>query len=139
MSRLSDGTLIIRGEKVISKNVGGIGFDVHPVVHLVGSSKSAIQPKLEKKICWLKEGENSIRWHQNGGGLERVQLAHRGGPNKGLRPLLRGLRACDECASVPRTRNLERILKTSKDLLERRRALRLDLTSYLERLVAHTG
>ncbi|VDM76574.1 unnamed protein product [Strongylus vulgaris] len=46
--------------------------------------------------------------------------------------LLRGLRACDESASMPQTRNLERIIKVTKDLLKRR-ALRLDPTvSHLE-------
>ncbi|KAK6744593.1 hypothetical protein RB195_011365 [Necator americanus] len=33
---MNDGTLVIRGEKVPSQNVGGVGFVVHPsVVHLV--------------------------------------------------------------------------------------------------------
>ncbi|KAK6755618.1 hypothetical protein RB195_014160 [Necator americanus] len=40
--------------------------------------------------------------------------------------LLRGLRACAERASKPRTTNLDRISKTTKELLERRRTLRLD-------------
>uniref|UniRef100_A0A7I4Y8T5 Reverse transcriptase domain-containing protein n=1 Tax=Haemonchus contortus TaxID=6289 RepID=A0A7I4Y8T5_HAECO len=36
--RMNDGTLIIRGEKLPSRNVGGVGFVVHPsVVHLVDS------------------------------------------------------------------------------------------------------
>ncbi|KAK6740208.1 hypothetical protein RB195_008588 [Necator americanus] len=35
---MNDGTLVIRGEKVPSRNVGGVGFVVHPsVVHLVDS------------------------------------------------------------------------------------------------------
>ncbi|KAK6766958.1 hypothetical protein RB195_026304 [Necator americanus] len=54
--------------------------------------------------------------------------------------LLRGLRACAERASKPRTTNLDRISKTTKELLERRRVLRLDPNaSYMERLVANTG
>ncbi|KAK6763021.1 hypothetical protein RB195_023646 [Necator americanus] len=40
--------------------------------------------------------------------------------------LVRGLRACAERASKPRTTNLDRISKTTKELLERRRVLRLD-------------
>ncbi|KAK6741347.1 hypothetical protein RB195_009284 [Necator americanus] len=52
--------------------------------------------------------------------------------------LLRGLRACAERASKPRTTNLDRISKTTKELLERRRALRLDPNaSHIERLVAN--
>ncbi|KAK6766568.1 hypothetical protein RB195_026073 [Necator americanus] len=38
----------------------------------------------------------------------------------------RGLRACAEPASKPHTTNLDRISKTTWELLERRRALRLD-------------
>ncbi|KAK6734511.1 hypothetical protein RB195_017976 [Necator americanus] len=54
--------------------------------------------------------------------------------------LLRGLRACAERASKPRTTNLDRISKTTKELLERRRALRLDPNaSHTERLVANTS
>ncbi|KAK6749317.1 hypothetical protein RB195_001741 [Necator americanus] len=54
--------------------------------------------------------------------------------------LLRGLRACAERASKPRTTNLDRISKTTKELLERRRALRLDPNaSHVERLVANTS
>ncbi|KAK6748010.1 hypothetical protein RB195_000930 [Necator americanus] len=54
--------------------------------------------------------------------------------------LLRGLRACAECASKPRTTNLDRISKTTKELLERRKALRLDPNvSHIERLVANTS
>ncbi|KAK6746253.1 hypothetical protein RB195_012393 [Necator americanus] len=54
--------------------------------------------------------------------------------------LLRGLRACAERASKPRTTNLDQISKTTKELLERRRALRLDPNaSHIERLVANTS
>ena len=36
--QLNDGTLVIRGEKIPSRNVGGVGFVVHPsVVHHVDS------------------------------------------------------------------------------------------------------
>ncbi|VDM53879.1 unnamed protein product [Angiostrongylus costaricensis] len=36
--QLNNGTLVIRGEKVPSRNVGGVGFVVHPsIVHLVDS------------------------------------------------------------------------------------------------------
>ncbi|KAK6755599.1 hypothetical protein RB195_014147 [Necator americanus] len=54
--------------------------------------------------------------------------------------LLRGLRACAERASKSRTTNLDRISKTTKELLGRRRALRLDpAASHIERLVANTS
>ncbi|KAK6740204.1 hypothetical protein RB195_008586 [Necator americanus] len=55
-------------------------------------------------------------------------------PNVDYEMLLRGLRACAERASKPRTKNLDRISKTTKELLERRRALRFDPNaSHIER------
>ncbi|KAK6744365.1 hypothetical protein RB195_011206 [Necator americanus] len=48
--------------------------------------------------------------------------------------LSQGLRACAERASKPRATNLDRISKTTKELLERRRTLRLDPNaSHVER------
>ncbi|KAK6729127.1 hypothetical protein RB195_006274 [Necator americanus] len=44
--QMNDGTLVIRGEKVPSQNVGGVGFVVHPsVVHLVDSHE-ILSPRL---------------------------------------------------------------------------------------------
>ncbi|KAK6729601.1 hypothetical protein RB195_006570 [Necator americanus] len=61
-------------------------------------------------------------------------------PNVDYEMLLRGLRAYAERASKPRTTNLDRISKTTKELLEGRRALRLDPNaSHIERLVANTS
>ncbi|KAK6743438.1 hypothetical protein RB195_010599 [Necator americanus] len=61
-------------------------------------------------------------------------------PNVNYEMLLRGLRVCAERASKPRTTNLDRISKTIKELLERRRALRLDPNaSHIGRLVANTS
>ncbi|KAK6761319.1 hypothetical protein RB195_022398 [Necator americanus] len=60
-------------------------------------------------------------------------------PNVDYEMLFRGLRACAERASKPRTTNLDRITKTTKELLERR-ALRLDPNaSHIEQLVANTS
>ncbi|KAK6750217.1 hypothetical protein RB195_002296 [Necator americanus] len=62
------------------------------------------------------------------------------GPNVDYEMLLGGLRACAERASKPRTTNFYRISKTTKELLEGRRALRLDPNaSHIERLVAKTN
>ncbi|KAK6730615.1 hypothetical protein RB195_007216 [Necator americanus] len=61
-------------------------------------------------------------------------------PSMDYEMLLRGLRACAERASKSRTTNLDRISKTNKELLGRRRALRLDPNaSHIERLVANTS
>ncbi|KAK6751174.1 hypothetical protein RB195_002879 [Necator americanus] len=55
-------------------------------------------------------------------------------PNVDYEMLLRGLRACAGRASKPRTTNLDPISKTTKELLERRRTLRLDPSaSHIER------
>ena len=53
---------------------------------------------------------------------------------------MKGLRACGECASTTRARNSERISKTTKELLERRRALRQDPNAtHIERVVANAS
>ncbi|KAK6728481.1 hypothetical protein RB195_005864 [Necator americanus] len=54
--------------------------------------------------------------------------------------LLRELRACAERASKPRTASLDRISETTKELLERKMALRLDPNvSQIDRLLASTS
>ncbi|KAK6734160.1 hypothetical protein RB195_017749 [Necator americanus] len=62
------------------------------------------------------------------------------GANVDCEKLLRGLRACAECASKLRTTNLERISKTTKELLERRKTLKIDPNAWhIEPLVANTS
>ncbi|KAK6761574.1 hypothetical protein RB195_022589 [Necator americanus] len=97
---------------------------------------------MEKKICYrqrrrkefvhddcvLEDSLSQGDWH-----IEED-------PNVDYEMLLRGLRACAERASKSRTTNLDRISKTTKELLGRRRALRLDPNaSHIERLVANTS
>ncbi|KAK6761920.1 hypothetical protein RB195_022856 [Necator americanus] len=61
-------------------------------------------------------------------------------PNVDYEMLLRALRTCAERASKQRTTNLDRISKTTKELLERRRTLRLHPNaSHIEWLVANTS
>ncbi|KAK6751442.1 hypothetical protein RB195_003062 [Necator americanus] len=67
--------------------------------------------------CILEDSLSQTDWH-----IEED-------PNVDYEMLLRGLRACAECASKP--------TKTTKELLERRTALRLDPN--IERLVANTS
>ena len=44
--QMEDGTLIIRGGKLLGRNVGGVGFVVHPsIVHLVDSHE-ILSPRL---------------------------------------------------------------------------------------------
>ncbi|KAK6754351.1 hypothetical protein RB195_013384 [Necator americanus] len=230
---MNDGTLVIRGEKVPSRNVGGVGFVVHPsVVHLVDSheilsprlSFLRLRPLRQKSItincysptsvadefeldAFYEELEEVVRnekffykfvvgdfnakqgkateeeyrigrfglgdRNENGnrlaGLLSAARLFHvvlitiffvrkydlatrwkrtsaigdwhiEEDPNVDYEMLLRVLRACAERASKPRTTNLDRVLKTTKELLERRRALRLDPNaSHIERLVTNTS
>ncbi|KAK6760622.1 hypothetical protein RB195_021908 [Necator americanus] len=201
--RTNDGTLAIRGGKVPSQNVGGVGFVVHPsVVHLVNSHEilSArlailrLHPLRQKSIsimncyspisaadksdldAFYEELEEVVRNEKSfykfvvgdfnaklGKATEEEYSIGRRkevvyddcvledslsqgdwhieeDPNVDYEMLLRGLRACAERASKPRTTNLDRISKTSKELLERRRALRFDPNaSHIERLVANTS
>ena len=44
--QLSDGTLVIRGEKVPSRNVGGVGFVVHPTIAHLVDSHEILSPRL---------------------------------------------------------------------------------------------
>ncbi|KAK6736808.1 hypothetical protein RB195_019480 [Necator americanus] len=72
--------------------------------------------------CVLEDSLSQGEWH-----IEEDR-------NVDYEMLLRGLRACAERASKPRTTNLDRISKTTKELLERRRALRFDPNaSHIER------
>ncbi|KAK6753501.1 hypothetical protein RB195_012847 [Necator americanus] len=76
--------------------------------------------------CVLEESLSQGDWH-----IEED-------PNVDYEMLLRGLRACAECAWMPRTTNLDRISKSTTELWERRRALTLDPNaSHIERLVAN--
>ncbi|VDO71330.1 unnamed protein product [Heligmosomoides polygyrus] len=43
---LNDGTFVIRGEKVPSRNIGGIGFVVHPSVAQHVNSHEILSPRL---------------------------------------------------------------------------------------------
>ncbi|KAK6742939.1 hypothetical protein RB195_010297 [Necator americanus] len=215
--QMNDGTLVIRGEKVPSRNVGGVGFVGHPsVVHLVDSHEIlsprlailCLRPLRQKSIsiincysptstadeseldAFYEELEEMIRKeksfqtfvvgdfnaklgkateeeyrigrfglgdrNENGNRFTgllgsdhrllrvKIRLSHTMKKNicyrqrrrkevvyddcvlEDLYLVPRGLRACAERASKPRTTNLDRISKTTKELLERRRPLRLD-------------
>ncbi|KAK6749651.1 hypothetical protein RB195_001952 [Necator americanus] len=231
---MNGGTLVIRGEKVPSRNVGGVGFVVHPsVIHLVDSHEILsprlailrLRPLRQKSIsiincysptsaaddseldAFYEELEEVVHneksfykfvfgdfnaklgkaieeinrigrfglgdRNENGNRLARLLSAARlfhgnpvfmkkdhrrwtwespnGATHTEIDHILtyrrwclldvsvvlldvRGLRVCAERASKPRTTNLDRIPKNTKELLERRRALRLDPNaSHLER------
>ncbi|KAK6753950.1 hypothetical protein RB195_013129 [Necator americanus] len=85
---------------------------------------------MEKNICYpqrkRKEKKSSTTIAYSKIPCPKVTSSFEEDPNVDYEMLLRGLRACAERASKPRTTNLDRISKTTKELLERRRALRLD-------------
>ncbi|KAK6755619.1 hypothetical protein RB195_014161 [Necator americanus] len=66
--QMNDGTLIIRGEKVPSRNVDGVGFVVHPTgVHLVDSHE-ILSPRFAiRRLCPLfqKPSISSTATHQH--------------------------------------------------------------------------
>ncbi|KAK6755337.1 hypothetical protein RB195_013983 [Necator americanus] len=66
--QMNDGTLVIRGEKVPSRNVGGAGFVVHPsVVHLVDSHGSChlVWPFFASALCAKNPSVSSTATHQH--------------------------------------------------------------------------
>ncbi|KAK6733202.1 hypothetical protein RB195_017141 [Necator americanus] len=78
--------------------------------------------------CVLEDSLSQSDWH-----IEED-------PNEDNKMLFRELRVCAERTSMPRTTNLDRISKTTKELLEKRRALRLDPNaSHVQRLAANTS
>ncbi|KAK6740800.1 hypothetical protein RB195_008946 [Necator americanus] len=78
--------------------------------------------------CVLKDSLSLVSWH-----IEE-------GPKVEYEKLLRGLRDCADRASKPGTTKFDRISKTTKELFERRRALRrFDPNApHIERLLANT-
>ncbi|KAK6764350.1 hypothetical protein RB195_024613 [Necator americanus] len=109
--------------------------------HRLLRAKIRLSHTMEKNICYrqrrrkevyddcvLKDSLSQGDWH-----IEED-------PDVDYEMLFRGLRACAERDSKPRTTNWDRISKITKELLGRRRALRLDLNaSHIERLVANTS
>ncbi|KAK6763631.1 hypothetical protein RB195_024085 [Necator americanus] len=83
------------------------------------------QPRRKEVVyddCILEDSLSQGDWH-----IEED-------PNVDYEMLLRGLRACAERASKPRTTNLDQISKITKELLERRRTLRFNpKASHIER------
>ncbi|KAK6033340.1 hypothetical protein OSTOST_00477, partial [Ostertagia ostertagi] len=117
--RMNDGTLIIRGEKFPSRNVGGVGFVVHPSI-----AKGAKQVAYDGEA--LNDALSSYDWQV----MED--------PTEDYDALLCGLIACAERAKLPRFDNSHRISDATKDLLKTRRKLRLDPNAtHLERLQAN--
>ncbi|VDM67599.1 unnamed protein product [Strongylus vulgaris] len=98
-------------------------------IHLI-RAKVLSNRKLEKKTCHiggrkevLHDGVRSQKL------LTTCDGSIKEDPTMDYGMLFRELSACAKSASLSRIRNLERISKATKDLLRRRRALRLDPTA----------
>ncbi len=110
--------------------------------HRLLRAKVRFSRKLERKICHRSPRRKDVVY--DGQRLEELlsccEWPIEEDPTKDYELLLKGLEACGYCASTTRARNLDRISNTTKELLERRRSLRLDPNaSHLERLVANTS
>ena len=98
--------------------------------------------KLEKKVCHSAARRKEVVY--DGNRLEELisscDWPIEEDPTYDYDRLLKGLQACGECASVTSEKNLDRITKTTKELLERRRLLRQDPNAtHLERLKANAS
>ncbi|KAK6760944.1 hypothetical protein RB195_022134 [Necator americanus] len=110
----------------------------HPLLR----AKIRLSHKMEKNICYRQRRTKGVIFDDCvlEDSLSQGDWHIEEDPKVDYEMLLRGLRACAERASKPRTTNLHRISKTTKELLKRRRALRLDPNaSHIERLVANTS
>ncbi|KAK6760916.1 hypothetical protein RB195_022111 [Necator americanus] len=131
---------ILTGRRCCLLNVSVVPSFCSGSDHRLLRAKIRLSHKMEKNICYrqrrrkevvyddciLEDSLSQGDWH-----IEE---------DSNYEMLLRGLRTFAERASKPRTTNLHRISKTTKELLERRRALRLDPNaSHIERLVANTS
>ncbi|KAK6749834.1 hypothetical protein RB195_002069 [Necator americanus] len=108
--------------------------------HRLLRAKIRLSHTIEKNICYRQRRRKEVVYDDCvlEDSLSQGDWHIEEDPNVDYEMLPRGLRACAERASKPRTTNLDRISKTTKELLERRRALRLDPNaSHTERLVAN--
>ncbi|KAK6755318.1 hypothetical protein RB195_013971 [Necator americanus] len=110
--------------------------------HHLLRAKIRLSHTMEKNICYRQRRRKEVVYDDCvlEDSLSQGDWHIEEDPNVDYEMLLRGLRACAERASKSRTTNLDRISKTTKELLGRRRALRLDPNaSHIERLVANTS
>ncbi|KAE9414014.1 hypothetical protein Angca_000068, partial [Angiostrongylus cantonensis] len=124
--QLNNGTFVIRGEKVLSRNVGGAGFVVHPsIIHLVDSpqaGKELPSSTTRKSLAVYDENiPNEV--------LSKRDWQIKEDPTEDYKLLVEGWKSCAVSASVPQARRSDRISTTTKELLENRRKLKLDPTA----------
>ncbi len=110
--------------------------------HRLLRAKVRLGRKLVKKVCHSTARRKNVVY--DGNTLEELisscDWPIEEDPTNDYDRLLKGLRACGECASVTFEKNSERISKTTKEVLERRRTLRQDPNAtHLEQLIANTS
>ncbi|EYB82909.1 hypothetical protein Y032_0347g3154 [Ancylostoma ceylanicum] len=108
--------------------------------HRLLRAKIRFSCTIEKNVCHRGGGKRAVVY--DGAVLEKalseLDWHIMEDPTEDYDLLLQKLQACAERASTPQTTNLERISIATKELLERRRALRLDPNaSHIEQLVAN--
>ncbi|KAK6743803.1 hypothetical protein RB195_010853 [Necator americanus] len=104
--------------------------------HRLLRAKIRLSHTMEKNICYRQRRRKKVVYDNCvlEDSLSQGDWHIEEDPNVDYEMLLRGLRACAERASKLRTTNLDRISNTTKELLGRRRALRLDPNaSHIER------
>ncbi|KAK6741074.1 hypothetical protein RB195_009122 [Necator americanus] len=96
--------------------------------HRLLRAKIRLSHTMEKNICYRQRRRKEVVYDDCvlEDSLSQGDWHIEEDPNVDDEMLLRGLRACAERASKSRTTNLDRISKTTKELLERRRTSRLD-------------
>ncbi|KAK6761760.1 hypothetical protein RB195_022731 [Necator americanus] len=93
--------------------------------HRLLRAKIRVSHTMEKNICYRQRRKKEVVYedcvleHSLSQGAWHIKED----PNADYEMLLRGLQTCAERASKPRTTNLDRISKTTKELLERSRTL----------------
>ncbi|KAK6762618.1 hypothetical protein RB195_023370 [Necator americanus] len=110
--------------------------------HRLLRAKIRLSHTMEKNICYRQRRRKEVVYDDCvlEDSLSQGDWHIEEDPNVDYEMLLRGLRACAERALKPRTTNMDRISKTTKELLGRRRTLRLDPNaSHIERLLANTS
>ncbi|KAK6762617.1 hypothetical protein RB195_023369 [Necator americanus] len=110
--------------------------------HRLLRAKIRLSHTMEKNICYRQRRRKEVVYDDCvlEDSLSQGDWHIEEDPNVDYEMLLRGLRACAERALKPRTTNMDRISKTTKELLGRRRTLRLDPNaSHIERPTIPTG
>ena len=110
--------------------------------HRLLRAKVRFNQKLEKNICHSSRSKNHVVYDDKllEESLSRYDWPVAEDPTEDYGMLLNGLEACAERALKPHSTHLERISNATKELLRRRRALRLDPNATnVERLIANVS